>query len=66
MKERGSMDISFVLKTNEMGSLTQIAETLWAEMQKEITRNGHSSLTLALEGSVYGIRDIVELNHLRE
>lgn len=60
------MEEKIKLKNSGLGSLTQIANALWDEMLKEIERNGHSDLTLTLEGSVYGIRDIIELNNIED
>jgi hypothetical protein len=57
---------SMKLVNNGMGTLTQIADSLWRDMNEEIARNGHSDLTLGLEGAVYGIREIVELNNIED
>ncbi|NEU29956.1 hypothetical protein GN156_04085 [bacterium LRH843] len=54
------------LKNNELGSLTQIADMLWREMHKEIKKNGHSDLTLGMEGAARGIREFIELNNIKE
>jgi len=54
------------LKNNELGSLSQIANMLWEELNKEIERNGHSELTLNIEGAVRGIDEIIELNNIEE
>jgi hypothetical protein len=51
-----------LIMTNKI-TLTQIADMLWREMLNEVERNGHSDHTLALEGAVYDIREIVELNN---
>lgn len=54
------------LKNKGLGSLNQIADMLWDEMKKEIDRNGYSDLTLNLEGAVHGIKEIIELNNIKE
>jgi hypothetical protein len=54
------------LRNNELGTLTQIADMLWRQAKEEVKRNGHSDLTLSLEGAVYGIREIIELNNIKE
>lgn len=55
-----------IIRHKELGSLKQIAEALWSEMLKEVERNGYSDLTLTLEGSYYGIRDIIDINNIEE
>lgn len=55
-----------VLIHKELGSLEVIAEHLFKEMKEEIKRNGHSDLTLSLEGSCYGILEILKLNNIVE
>jgi hypothetical protein len=55
---------NITLINNELGSLKQISDMLWREMLKEIDRNGYSDLTLALEGAVHGINEIIELNNI--
>jgi hypothetical protein len=54
------------LKHGELGSLKNIADTLWNIMLQEIERNGYSDLTLILEGSVHGVNDIIRLNNIEE
>lgn len=54
------------LLNNGLGSLTNISEMLLKEMKKEIERNGYSDLTLNIEGAVIGIREIIELNDIKE
>lgn len=54
------------LKNEGLGSLTNIANLLWREMNKEIKRNGYSDLTLNLEGAYRGIMDIVKLNDIKD
>ncbi|MCA1066163.1 hypothetical protein QTG56_25145 (plasmid) [Rossellomorea sp. AcN35-11] len=55
-----------VLKSKELGTLTQISDMLHREMREEVQRNGHSDLTLAIEGASKGISEIIELNHIKE
>lgn len=55
-----------ILKNDGLGSLTQIANMLREEMNKEIERNGYSDLTLNLEGAFQGIYEIIELNNIKE
>lgn len=55
-----------VLKHKELGSLKQISESLWREMELEIKRNGYSDLTLSLEGAYHGIHDIIKFNNVTE
>ena len=55
-----------VLIHKELGSLEAIAGHLFKEMKEEIKRNGHSDLTLSLEGSCYGILEILNLNNVVE
>ncbi|MEK3955660.1 MULTISPECIES: hypothetical protein [unclassified Psychrobacillus] len=60
------MEKPLVLKHKELGSLKQISDSLWREMNKEIKRNGHSELTLNMEGAVHGISEIMKLNNISE
>lgn len=55
-----------ILKHREMGSLQQVADSLWKELYKEIERNGHSDLTLNIEGAAYSIKDIIDINNIEE
>lgn len=54
------------LQYNEMGSLEQISTMLWNLMMDEVEKNGHSDLTLAIEGASRSIREIIELNNIVE
>lgn len=54
-----------ILKNRELGNLQQISDMLHEEMLKEIDDNGHSDLTLNLEGAVKGIERIIELNGIK-
>ena len=55
-----------ILKHGELGSLTEIAEVLWVNMLTEMKTNGSSNLTLIMEGSVLGIREILKINNIKE
>lgn len=54
------------LKHSDLGSLRQIADALWKQMNLEIERNGYSELTYEMESSAYGILDIISLNNVIE
>jgi hypothetical protein len=54
------------LKSGDLGNLKQISDMLWKEMLKEVNHNGHSDLTLSLEGATRGIQDIIYLNKIKE
>lgn len=50
----------------QLGSLSEISDLLHEQMQREIKRNGYSDLTLYLEGACHGIREIIEMNYIKE
>jgi hypothetical protein len=50
----------------ELGSLQEIADTLHRRVRKEFEANGHTDLSLALEGLSRGIGEILRLNNVRE
>jgi hypothetical protein len=52
------------LKDNGLGNLKQIADMLWDRMLKEVEKNGHSDLTLDMEGATRGIYEIINLNDI--
>jgi hypothetical protein len=53
------------LKDNGLGNLKQqIADMLWNQMLKEVEKNGHSDLTLDMEGAAIGIYEIIDLNDI--
>lgn len=54
------------LEYSELGSLQNISDALWNVMVKEIERNDRSDLTLVIEGSVRGLKEIIRLNNIED
>jgi hypothetical protein len=54
-----------MLRDNGLGNLKQIADMLWDQMLKEVEKNGHSDLTLGMEGAARGIYEIINLNDIK-
>lgn len=66
IEKPSNMGKQIELKYVHEKSLTKVSDALWKMMMEEIDKNGYSELTFNLEGLSRDIREIINVNKIKE